>query len=333
MKKDDRLVRVLHSMASLFCRCAVAIAVSLLPPSLLFANHNPSGQPIGIVDAHSQVDDQIINLADVIGLMNQAGVVRTILAARGQLQPTDLLNFAALYPGRITSAMRSKGGDYSANLPGYYQLLIEQIILQDFTAMGEVLMYHAEKFKNGQSIADEVVVYPDDERVQTALAIALWKGWPFVIHIEFAAAGTLRTTFMQQMEAMLYAHPNHPFALIHMGQLRPRDVRRLINAHPNLVFLTSHTTPLSTVNSGQPWTNMFKGPSPSGAYRLASNWKQLIVNHPRRFVMAFDNVHAVHWGPFYLNQVGIWRQALAELPSDVAHAIAFGNAIRLWSLP
>jgi len=72
-------------------------------------------------------------------------------------------------------------------------------------------MYHAQK---GQK-APEVVVYPDDERVQAALNYALDKKWPFVVHIEFAPAESPRDEFMTKLEA---------FVLIHMVQLNHVEV-------------------------------------------------------------------------------------------------------------
>ena len=65
---------------------------------------------------------------------------------------------------------------------------------------------------------------------------------------------------------------------------------------------------------------------------LSADWKQLIVKYPDRFILGFDNVYVEHWGQFYLDQVALWREALKELPVEVAHAIAHGNAERLWRL-
>jgi len=54
--------------------------------------------------------------------------------------------------------------------------------------------------------------------------------------------------------------------------------------------------------------------------------------HPERFVFALDNVWLQHWDAFYLEQIKQWRQALADVPPSVAHAVAHGNAERLWRL-
>ena len=49
-------------------------------------------------------------------------------------------------------------------------------------------------------------------------------------------------------------------------------------------------------------------------------------------MLGFDNVFEEHWGRLYVEQVALWREALATLPRDVAHAIAHRNAERLWKL-
>ena len=66
---------------------------------------------------------------------------------------------------------------------------------------------------------------------------------------------------------------------------------------------------------------------------LATEWKQLTVKYPERFILGFDNVWPEHWGKFYLDQVALWRGAIRDLPAEVPHAFAHGNAERLWRLP
>ena len=196
--------------------------------------------------------------------------------------------------------------------------------MPQFGAMGEVLMYHAEKdYAQESRMAPELAIYPDDERVQAALRYAVDKKWPFVVHIEFAAAGSQRDEFMTKFEALLVRYPEHPFALKDMGQLDSAGVRRLIEAHDNIHFITSGTTFKAP---RQPWTKMFEG------NRLLVEWQELIIEYPDRFILGFDIVNPEWWGQYYLNVVTLWRKAIGELPLDVAHAFAHGNAERLWHL-
>lgn len=280
------------------------------------------GAELPIIDAHSQVD-HLVNLDKVIELMDKARVSRTLLGRRGRLKAAALIALARRYPDRITPAVRTKGGAYLKNKPKYYVGLDKQLGMAEFGAMSEVLMWHAQKGDK----APEIVVPPDDARVKVALAGSIKKGWPFIVHIEFAAAGSDGPDFMEKFEAMLRANPLHPFLLIHMGQLEAGEATRLLRTHGNLHFITSHSNPVVVGRSGQPWVNLFDGNS------LAAEWTALMVRYPDRFVLGFDNVWADHWGDYYLEQVALWRKALEALPANVANAVAHGNAERLWRLP
>jgi hypothetical protein len=277
---------------------------------------------IPIIDAHSQVDHDV-DLKEVIRLMNKGGVSHTILGMRGKVKPKALADFAAVHPGRITPALRTKGWAYALNKPKYYRFLEKQLLLPGFGALGEVLLYHAKKGE----IAPEWVVEIEEPQVQAALKIALDKRWPFIVHIEFAAVDFGRDEWMKNFEALAQAYPAHSFPLIHMGQLGSEEAGRLIRVHPNVYFMTSHSNPVTVNGSNQPWVNLFKGK------RIAPDWKKLILRHPDRFILAFDNVFADHWGDYYLEQIDLWQKALAELPPKAAHALAHGNAERLWRLP
>ena len=66
---------------------------------------------------------------------------------------------------------------------------------------------------------------------------------------------------------------------------------------------------------------------------LKREWKQFIADYPDRFVFAMDNVFSKNWVPSgYLKKMALWWRALGELPDELAHAVAHGNAERLWKL-
>ncbi len=275
------------------------------------------------IDAHSQVDHMVDNLDLIIQRMNSTGVNRTILASRSDRNPEMVADFAEIYSERILPAVRTKSGAYTRNRPKYYQKMRKQLDSGRFKAMAEILLYHAQKGNK----APEIVVYPEDDRVQFALNKAVEENWPFIIHIEFASLhGQQRKRFMDSMKVMLIAHPEHPFVLNHMGQLEPWEVGMLISKHKNIYFLTAHTTPVFVKRSNQPWVNMF------ARGKLTTKWRALLVKHPDRFVFALDNVWEKHWKTFYLAQMEYWQRAMRDLPPDIAHAVAHGNAERLWNI-
>jgi predicted TIM-barrel fold metal-dependent hydrolase len=308
---------------------ATGPALALLAAALLAGcSGGVSAHPIPLIDAHSQIEAAIAP-ERIVELMDAAGVSRTILSARHGTSVEAMVDFARRHPGRVTAAVRSKGEAYRVKpLRVFRAFLDKQAKFPEFAAIAEVLIFHAKKTnKKGKTIAPRVAFPPGHNKVAPALELALRRGWPFVAHIEFASLGAARESYMTRFEAMVRAHPDHPFVLIHMGQLGAGEVARLIAAHRNLYFITSHTTPVTLGETDEPWTAMFAGPE------LLPEWRALMVRHPGRFVLGFDNVWARHWEKFYLPQVRLWRSALAALPDGVAHAVAHGNAERLWNLP
>lgn len=275
-----------------------------------------------LIDAHSQID-HFVDRSTIIPLMDKAGIRHVILSTRGKVKPGQITGFAAKHPDRITASVRSKGGHYESAAPKWFRFMKKQLSMPGFGAMAEVIMWHAQKGNK----AAEVVVPPDDKRVRLALKGAKDKGWPFVIHIEFAASRS-PGTFMKKMEAMLENNLDTPFALIHMGQLEAEEAGRLLAKHPNFHFLVSHSNPITKADSRQPWIDLF-----DGGRSLASRWKALFVKYPDRFILNFDNVFKEHWGDLYVRQAALWREALNKLPNEVAYKVAHENAERLWKLP
>ncbi len=275
------------------------------------------------IDAHSQVDHNVVPINKVISLMDSAGVRHTILSARGNIKGKILLRLSKENPGRITPAVRTKGKPYNTGSRKYYEILTKQISTKQYYAIAEVLIYHAKKGNK----ASEVMIFPNDNRVQGALNYAIENGWPFIVHIEFASLyGEMRKNFMRAFKQMLDQHPEQPFVLTHMGQLSKNRCLRLIKNHNNLYFHTGWTNPAAVESSNQPWTNIFEGNS------LAPKWKDLFIQYPDRFIFALDNVFAEHWSDFYLEQMKYWKREFAKLPADVSHMIAHGNAERLWRI-
>ena len=279
--------------------------------------------PLYFIDAHSQIDQQVVPLDKVISLMEEAGVSHTILSARGKMKGKDLLNFSSKHHDQITPAVRTKGKPYDTGSPKYYKMLEAQVASRKYSAIAEVLLYHAQKGDK----APEYVVYPEDKRVLTALKYAIDNRWPFVVHIEFGSLhGKKKKRFMESLESMLDDYSEQPFVLTHMGQLKPSECQRLIENHKNIYFHTGWTNPAAVRSSNQPWVNVFKGK------HLTPDWRGLFIQHPERFIFALDNVFAKHWTSFYLEQMEYWKEALAGLPVEVAHLIAHGNAERLWQI-
>jgi len=280
-----------------------------------------------IIDAHSQFDDDV-PAARVLEYAARAGVTQVLLSARRRVTPAQVVALASSHSACIVPSVRTKGRAFMDNRPGYRAMLDQQLREPAFRAMGEILLVHAPK----GSRAHGVDVAAEAPQVKETIQRAMARGWPVVLHYEFrwlarSKGADARARRLAELKSLVSRHPEQKFALIHMGQLDASDVADLLGAHPNLLFLTSHANPIVTRASEQPWTNMFSDGE------IASEWKALLLRYPDRFVLALDNVWPEHWSETYVQQVALWRKALARLPDDVAHSVAHRNAERLWKLP
>lgn len=274
------------------------------------------------VDAHSQYERELEG-DEIIKYMDKAGVRQAIISTRRGRGPWDAVELADNNPDRIIPSVRIKGKHYTRNTKKYFKKLNKQVNSGEFKAMSEVHMFHAQKGDK----ADEVEVHVNDDRIQKTLSAAIDNGWPFVVHIEFSSLSNSDAQgFMKELETLLIDNPNHPFVLIHMGQLDESRVERLLVKYKNIHFFTSHADPVSVSGSNQPWVNMFDDEN------LKPQWKALMIKCPDQFIFAIDAVWADQWRFDYVRHANLWRNALAAVPEDIANKVAHGNAERLWGL-
>ena len=62
-----------------------------------------------------------------------------------------------------------------------------------------------------------------------------------------------------------------------------------------------------------------------------SEWNTLFIDHPERFVFAFDRVFPNQW-THYNEDMTYFRNKISNLPNSVAKAIAYDNAMVLFNL-
>lgn len=280
-------------------------------------------QGLYFVDAHSQMDHNV-DEERIISLMDRGGVYRTLISTHLRREWSDISAFARKSPERIVAAVQIKGRGYQRGPSAeYFSRLTSQVADSAFKAMAEVLVFHDSDGGKYQHVKTDF----DDPQVRAAFDEAKRRAWPFIIHIEFAALSQEeKEPYFGKLARFLRNNPDHPFVMIYMGQLEEPDVRPLLEAHGNLHFMTSHSDP-SHQAGGKPFINMFSGG------RLKPEWRRLMIERPDRFVFALDNVFSNFWMPgLYLGKMELWWKALSELPDDVAHAFAHGNAERLWKL-
>jgi len=275
-----------------------------------------------IIDAHSQLDAGIAP-SRIVSLMDEVGVKTTLLSLSAQarsLLPIEVVNAADQFPGRFIPAIDSKAVNETVSM----RRVEAEIESGKYQAVGEVLIFHEAK---PAAHAERFTYAFDTPFIAKTLDYAFANHWPAIAHIEFTAMTATEKPFYQNMlETELNAQPDNAFALNNLGQLTPDLAGTLLAGHKNLYLLTSTTSPAAIGRTKYGWTNMFQGSD------LSPAWKQLVERYPDRFLLAFDNVTAERWERTYVPDVRMWRQALGDLPPDVARAMAHGNAERLWHL-
>ncbi|MFQ6016570.1 MAG: amidohydrolase family protein [Kiloniellaceae bacterium] len=123
-----------------------------------------------------------------------------------------------------------------------------------------------------------------------------------VLHVH-AGAGPIRALFaMEPGLQILWAHAG-------MGA-PPEAIGGLLAGYPGL------TTELS-----------FRAADIAPEGRLDPAWRGLFVRHADRFMIGTDTYVTARWD-MYRDLVDEHRRWLAQLPADVAKAIAYGNAVR-----
>lgn len=282
-------------------------------------------QPLYFIDVHSQIEERFPDTQLIIEQMDRGNVKKTILSCRThKTDPEKLFEIVKKYPDRIIPAMRTKGKMFNKNHPGFFNRLKEDEASGYYTGgIAELLVFHAQKGKK----APEIKIKPTDDRLLEPLNTAIRMNRPLILHIEFGALESGRKDkMMAGLEKLVSQHPDQPFALIHLGQLKSEEIALLLTAHPNLYFIASHCHRYTQSYSKQPWTQIFSGK------KFKPEWLELFSRHPDRFIFALDNVWHDHWKNYYLKVMALWQAALNDLPEEAAHTIAHGNAERLWHI-
>ena len=278
--------------------------------------------------------------------MSENNVKKTLLARRSKMSWSDILGFSDEYPKKIIPLLTAKAPPKLMKRPKkYFRKIDKQFDTGKFRGNGEIMVFHSAKKKQYGKTPQELVYNFTDQEIMYVMKRSMKENWPVMLHLEFRALefGKIseeksskfnKQIYLKQLKNLLKNYPENSFVLNHLGQLNSEDVAILIKGHKNIYFTTAHTGPYYKTKQKQkargkqsPWTMVFNSKS------FKSDWKTLFVTYSDRFVFAMDNVWERHWvSEKYSDEIQLWRTALAQLPDNVARAIAHKNAERLWNL-
>jgi hypothetical protein len=235
-------------------------------------------------------------------------------------------DFAATSRGSIIAAVSLKvqtdGSDAS-----FIDGMNKQVASGKFGAVGEMLLYHAEKFDTeGNSVAPEHKVLPSDAKTKAVIEMCVKQGWPIVFHIEFTSlmadyGQELQEQYMYELKQLLKTYPDQAFVLTHVAELDPDGCRDLIEVYDNVYFTTSYKD-LEVLCTGEPVENYSE-----------EEWDSLLTEHSDRFIFTHERVWTSHWNAIvYSTDLEYFIEKISELPAEAAQAIACKNAQNLWKI-
>lgn len=205
---------------------------------------------------------------------------------------------------------------------------------EDAAQRGQFLLFGEYEFRHYPSPRqvkrgepDRDVHYPIDGPVgHRVFSLSEKTGLPFQIHYE------VEDELLIPLEKMLEQYPKAKVIWCHIAQIRyieraprytPQYIEGLIKQFPNLYFDTafgdaSSVYPISNQRHARIWDS-------SG--NIKSEWLDLIVAHPKRFMSALD------LGGDRLDKISEYdqkhRNFLNRLPANVRHQVAYRS---VWSL-
>jgi hypothetical protein len=190
----------------------------------------------------------------------------------------------------------------------------------------------SETFPNAETSSEDPVrrrrVATDGPYFRALMAIGIQEGRPLPMHMQFNPES------VAQLSQLLTDHPQGQILLSHCGKdTRAAQVRALMDKHPNLFCdLSYRGAPLATNESRRdPNRLIFWGPGILNSAGMKADWRQLIEDHPDRFMVGIDDVHT--WEIYDETVAAIRQGVLAQLTPATAEKVAWRNAVRLFRLP
>lgn len=301
---------------------------------------SPSDVQLSIVDAHGHLNGDM-SVEQLIGLMDQAGVSRTVLMARyykskrgmGYASDELALEYSKKYPGRFIPFIAGQRGalhdqrrwlepDYIAE--DFLKEVETKLKSEDFYGIGELIICHyAYDRGDGQGGGEHDI--PVDTPLMRHLAdlAGRYRG-PLLIHAEG------EPEVVSGMDSLLNYNPKTRVIWAHnCGRSSVEVIRKMLTGHPNLYCDLG-----GMLNAGYgrywpkrtPWMFLIE----DGSYHFYPEMKTLYEAFPERFLIGTDCAHTPALKN-YLKRVKRFRELLSELSPETARRLAFQNAEELFT--
>lgn len=329
------------------------------------------GLPLPLIDTHAHLNFTVLgrgrsimdfpaSIEGAIGRMDRVHFQRSIFIPQpsppgaSNAYELDRLDFAVKkYPNRVSRG----GGGGSLNpmiqatppeavddaVRAKFRALAEGIAAQGAVVFGEVTAHHLSMKAMGPQHGYHRVP-PDHPLLMLLADIAAERGLPIDLHLDLVPEDMARPD-------LPIFNDKTPMSL----KENAAAFERLLAHNPKAVFIWAHagTDPMRTRTLALQRAMLAKYPNLQMSLRLSQRgphlaialgkegelkpgWVALLKEFPDRFVLGTDYFHGPADSPSRGPEEGSlenYQFALSRLPRDIAEAIAFRNAQRIYRLP
>ena len=157
----------------------------------------------------------------------------------------------------------------------------------------------------------------DSPLMQSLWGLSAKHNVPMMVHMEFDDDSA------EELQSLVESDRNGTMVLGHCGKnTSPDQIRTLLEANDNVYCNLAFRSP--------PQSSAYDPNNIYDSCTLKSEWKDLIEDHPDRFMVGIDDTHS--WETFDKVAENIRSGLLANLRPDVAEKVAYKNAVKLYAL-
>jgi len=330
-RPKDKALRKKSKNAYKTCqRAALDEAPKILPVAAGNCGSLPPPYDGPLFDAMTQIDERM-DMANAILSVQAAGVDRMALFARSRKalgeNEDEVLALRERWPGFIVLGAPKYfllRGDLD---DAFVEATVGGVRDKNYAFVGEVLYTHGDK-SHGETTADGER-YVDPRGPGTAKLLrtlaAMGRPVPVMTHWEVYAWDRDWPRF-----STLYGnYPEQMFVVPHMAFGSAEQMRMLLGGHRNVIVSTSKKDKDKGGYSDTAKAALLGDGFIDGCGRLKSKWRDLLVTFKDRILFATD-AHKNHRWKIYAKLIRTGRAWLGQLPAEVAQAIAFDNAERIY---
>jgi hypothetical protein len=280
-----------------------------------------------LFDAMAQTDQKLDGEA-AIATAKSVSVTRMALFPRVHKHQDGraLVNSLALAHADFVVVGAPKLFDMRNDLDdSYVDGVLAGVAARRYAFVGEILYTHGDKANGERTATGERYIDPNQPETARLVEGLNAKHIPVMTHWEVYDWSRDWPKF----DRLYSAHPDQIFIWPHLGFGTPQQAITVLSAHSNVWATVSKKEKAQDNLSDEEKAENVGGPVDDQCNNLKPEWRDVMARFADRLMFATDAHMRGRWAN-YAGVVTRWRLILAQLPPNVASAIAYDNAARLY---